>query len=92
MKRRTLILIVVLAVIASPLLVGPYAWLDYNSHLPDGIRTAIDPAYAFLETEAGSFDVADRLFDSYVGLWLGGELEARYYRLIRTLRNDLVHL
>ncbi|TWU13635.1 hypothetical protein CA54_24700 [Symmachiella macrocystis] len=89
MKRRFLIVITLLAVMACPLLVGPYAWLDYNSHLSDGIRTAVDPAYAFLETEAGRFEVTDRLFFSYLALWLGGEFEAVMYQVDRV---DLSHL
>ncbi|QDU47115.1 hypothetical protein Mal52_56430 [Symmachiella dynata] len=89
MKRRYLILITLLAVMACPLLVGPYAWLDFNGHLPGAISTAVDPAYAFLKTEAGGFDFTRHLFDSYIGLWLGGKQEARLYRIIRTSRNDL---
>ncbi|WP_339910532.1 hypothetical protein [Symmachiella dynata] len=92
MKRRYLILITLLAIMACPLLVGPYAWLDYNSHLPDGIRTAVDPAYAFFVTEAGRFEVTDRLFFSYLALWLGGETEARNYWVMRIIRNDLAHI
>jgi hypothetical protein len=85
MKRRYLILITLLAVMACPLLAGPYAWLDYNRHLPDGIRTAVDPAYGFLETKAGRFDVTRRLFNSYLALWLGSELEAINYRIWRVI-------
>ncbi len=92
MKRRYLILIVVLAMMACPLLAGPYAWLDHNSHLPGWTRTAVDPAYRFLETEAGRFDVTDRLFDSYLALWLGGETKAENYQVRRMIRSDLAHI
>ncbi len=52
MKRRYLILITLLAVMTCPLLVGPYAWLDYNRHLPGWTRTAVDPAYSILRDES----------------------------------------
>jgi len=89
MKRRYLILIVVLAVIACPLLAGPYAWLDVNSRLPDGMREAVDPGYDLMTMKAGKFNITRRLFDSYLALWLGGKREVRHYRLLRTLGNDL---
>ncbi|QDT51419.1 hypothetical protein Pan258_55080 [Symmachiella dynata] len=89
MKRRFLILITLLAVMACPLLVGPYAWLDFNGHLPGGISTAVDPAYQFVETEATRFDVTHRMFNSYLALWLGGEFEAVMYQVDRV---DLSHL
>lgn len=89
MKRRYLILITLLAVMACPLLAGPYAWLDYNSHLSDGMRETVDPRYDFMVMKAGKFNITRHLFDSYIGLWLGGKQEARHYRIMRTLRNDL---
>ncbi len=89
MKRRYLILITLVAAMVFPLLVGPYAWLDFNGHLPEEIRAAVDPAYQFVEIEAARFDVTQRMFNSYVALWLGGEFEAAMYQIDKV---DLSHL
>ena len=69
------VVVVVGLFVAYPLLPGPLQWLDEQSMLPDWTETPIKVIYAPMDWIIEHSETAQKVFDWYIGLWLGPDGE-----------------